>query len=395
VFTDESVAGTAPITSWAWTFGDGGTSIEQNPSHTYTTPGAFDVVLTVTTGDGANTRTRSGYIVVTLTPNGPVADFTAGSTSGAHDLAVQFGDLSLAGTKPITSWAWNFGDGNTGTVQSPSHTYTTAGTFTVTLMVTTEIGSNTMTKTGYITVSDPVPPTAEFAASPAGGLVPLTVLFADLSTDGSSPITGWVWDFGDGGTSTVKSPVHTYNAPGTYTVSLSVATAAGSNLNTKAGFISVGTPVGPTAAFSASPTSGLKSLAVLFADRSIPGSAPITNWFWEFGDGTTSSQQSPAHIFSVAGTYGVTLTVTTAIGTSQDAKPGLVVVVEPVAATADFSASPVTGTKELLVQFADASAPGTSPITAWSWSFGDGNISSSRNPSHLYANAGAFDVTFS
>jgi serine protease len=147
-FTDAS---TNSPTSWAWTFGDGGTSTLQNPSHQYTAAGTYTVSLTATNAYGSNTLTKTGYITVTApNTNPPVAAFTGTPTSGNVPLTVAFTDQS---TNTPTSWAWTFGDGGTSTLQNPSHIYTTAGTYTVALTATNAYGSNTLTKTGYITAS--------------------------------------------------------------------------------------------------------------------------------------------------------------------------------------------------------------------------------------------------
>ena len=150
-FTDASANGP---TSWSWTFGDGGTSTAQNPGHTYTAAGTYTVTLTATNGDGSDSETKVGYIVVTapVLPTPPVAAFSGTPTSGDYPLAVQFTDAS---TNLPTSWSWTFGDGGTSTAQNPGHTYTAAGTYTVSLIATNQYGSDTETKTGYITVTEP------------------------------------------------------------------------------------------------------------------------------------------------------------------------------------------------------------------------------------------------
>ena len=152
LFTDIS---SGSPTTWDWTFGDigtGNTSTAQNPSHTYTTTGTYSVKLTVTNAAGSNTMIKTDYITVGSMI--PVADFTANTTSGLAPLAVQFTDTST-GTPP-TMWNWTFGDigtGNTSIAQNPSHTYTTAGTYSVNLTVSGPDGSNTLIKTNYITVN--------------------------------------------------------------------------------------------------------------------------------------------------------------------------------------------------------------------------------------------------
>ncbi|MFN2371547.1 MAG: S8 family serine peptidase, partial [Candidatus Krumholzibacteriia bacterium] len=143
------------------------------------------------------------------TPIAPVADFGGTPTSGTYPLNVAFTDLSSGAP---TSWSWNFGDGGTASVQNPVHTYAAAGTYTVSLTVANDVGSDTATRTDYITVAAPPAPTAAFSGAPTSGSYPLDVAFTDQST--GSP-TSWSWTFGDGGTATVQNPVHTYAAVGT------------------------------------------------------------------------------------------------------------------------------------------------------------------------------------
>jgi PKD repeat protein len=146
-FTDAS---TGTPTSWAWTFGDGGTSSSQNPTHSYTTPGTYTVALVATNATGSNTKTRTGYVTV---GGAPTADFSGTPTSGVAPLSVTFTDTS---TGTPTSWAWTFGDGGTSSSQNPTHSYTSSGVYTVTLVATNTAGSNTKTRTGYVTVTETI-----------------------------------------------------------------------------------------------------------------------------------------------------------------------------------------------------------------------------------------------
>ncbi|MFZ5517544.1 MAG: PKD domain-containing protein [Candidatus Zhuqueibacterota bacterium] len=229
VFTDAS---TGDVTSWSWTFGDGGTSTAENPTHVYNAAGAYTVALTVTGPAGSDTETKTNYITVTVAA--PVAAFSGTPTSGTVPLTVNFTDAS---TGSVSSWSWNFGDGGMSTAQNPSHQYTTAGTYTVSLTVTGPGGSDTETKTNYITVNaQPVPPVAQFSGSPTSGTAPLAVNFTDAST---GQISSWSWNFGDGGTSTQQNPSHTYSTAGTYTVALTVTGPGGSDTETKASYITV------------------------------------------------------------------------------------------------------------------------------------------------------------
>ena len=145
-FTDAS---TGPVTSWSWTFGDGGTSTAQNPTHQYVNAGTYSVALTVSNGTCNNTMTKTNYITVITVP---VANFVGSPTSGYAPLTVNFTDQSTGGP---TGWSWNFGDAGTSTLQNPSHIYTTAGTYSVTLTASNACGSNQVVKTNYITVNTP------------------------------------------------------------------------------------------------------------------------------------------------------------------------------------------------------------------------------------------------
>jgi beta propeller repeat protein len=163
-------------------------------------------------------------------------------------------------------------------------------------------------------------PVAAFSASPTSGSAPLKVKFTDKST--GSP-TSWKWSFGDGKTSISKSPLYTYTKAGKYTVSLTVKNAAGSNTKIIKNYIVVNALKAPIAAFSASPRSGKAPLKVQFTDKST--NSP-TSWKWSFGDGTYSTAKSPAHTYSKAGKYTVSLTVKNAKGSNTKTISGYVTV---------------------------------------------------------------------
>jgi len=146
-FTDLS---TNNPTSWSWTFGDGGTSAAQNPSHTYNSAGQYTVSLTATNPYGSNTKTKNNYITVTSGGQPPVAQFVGNPTSGTAPLTVNFTDQS---TNSPTSWSWTFGDGGASAAQNPSHTYNSAGQYTVSLTATNQYGSDDEVKSNYITVT--------------------------------------------------------------------------------------------------------------------------------------------------------------------------------------------------------------------------------------------------
>ena len=226
-------------TEWNWNFGDGSSSIEQNPIHVYSTAGNYTVTLTVNNEAGSDVVTKQVYIIASKHEDTIIW--------GIAPLSLQFTDLS----ENATSWKWNFGDGTNSTEQNPEHTYNKAGQYAVTVTVNNAAGSNTATYTGYINVVNSLePPIAAFSAYPTYGKLPLNVSFTDNST--GSP-TSWKWYFGDGTNSTEQNPTHIYAKTGQYAVTLSVNNVAGSNSITKLNYISVGNSLkAPVTSFSVS-----------------------------------------------------------------------------------------------------------------------------------------------
>lgn len=145
-FTDQS---TGDVTRWDWLFGDGGTSSEQHPTHTYTAPGSYTVALIAGGSGGANAFVRSGLVTV---PEPVGAAFSASTTVGCSPLTVDFADLS---TGNPTAWAWTFGDGGVSSDQNPTHTFQTPGTFIVTLTASGTCGTDQEIKAGYIQIAEP------------------------------------------------------------------------------------------------------------------------------------------------------------------------------------------------------------------------------------------------
>jgi PKD repeat protein len=318
------------------------------------------------TAGTANVMVSMGTLVTGLNlpivtaPAVPVADFTF-TTSG---LTVLFADASTGGA--ATSYSWTFGDALTSTEKNPSHTYPSAATYSVMLIVTNTSGSSSKSK--FVTVSLGTAPVALFESTVNGK----QVNFVDKSTGGA---TSWAWSFGDGGTDNVRNPIHTYAAAGTYTVTLTASNAAGSNSTSDVVTIAAGTP--PVAAFTFTVTGS----QVNFVDASM--NSPTT-WVWSFGDGGQSTQQNPIHTYAASGAYTVTLTANNASGSNSTSNVVTIAPGTPPVSKFTFKAN------DLTVNFADAS---TGNPTSWSWSFGDGTQSTQQNPVHTYAAAGNYTVT--
>jgi len=313
-FTDQS---TNNPTEWAWTF-DGGTpssSTSQNPSITYNTAGTYTVSLTATNSVGADIETKTAYITV-IDP--PVADFSADNIVIDEGGTVNFTDLSV--NNPDT-WAWTFSGGSpaNSNAQNPSVVYNTPGTYTVTLIASNTYGSDTETKTAYITVNNVVIlPVADFSADVTSINEGGSVQFTDLSTDATS----WSWTFNGGtpSTSSAQNPSVTYNTAGVYTVELTATNDDGSDVETKVDYITViYVPTPPVADFVATNTNILEGEATNFTDLST--NSP-TSWSWTFNGGTPASStlQHPEVMYNIAGVYTIELTVTNADGSDTETK---------------------------------------------------------------------------
>ncbi|MDD3137020.1 MAG: PKD domain-containing protein, partial [Methanoregula sp.] len=254
-FTADQTTGPAPlaiqfnggspltVTAWHWDFGDGTTLDEQNPSHPYPNGGVYTVNLTITSSSGGiNTLVKTKYISA-YSP--PTAAFTSNTVAGKSPLSVTFTDQS---TGAPTSWLWDFGDGTTSPLQNPTHSFSTTGssttTYTVNLTATNSAGSNTTSKTSFITLYSTAPIISFTASQRTSGVIPLTVQFNDTST--LSPYE-WNWSFGDGEwfnttDSALRNASHRYANIGSYTVNLTATNVIGSATLSKPGFITFVTP---------------------------------------------------------------------------------------------------------------------------------------------------------
>jgi len=237
-FTNTSLNSLAVL----WDFGDGTFSTELNPIHVFATAGTFSVTLTAF-GNGSDALTKTSLIVANEPPAGPgapTASFTADVTSGDAPLTVNFSDLSVG---DVTSWQWSFGDGGSSTAQNPSHNYTVAGLYTVSLTATGPGGSDVAAVNGMISVADPASPlVVDFIAIGATtGPAPLRVRLRAINVVGTATLGEF--NFGDGTTMAVSTNnarvAHVYSAPGTYTVTLTATDGVNNAFVQKVDFVVV------------------------------------------------------------------------------------------------------------------------------------------------------------
>ncbi len=375
IFKDASIG----ADTWSWTFGDGSTSLIQNPVHDYAVSGNYGVALTVT-----NKITGCSYTHLdTINIYKEKADFTTSVNSVCKNTPVTFSAINSIPSN-IASYTWRFGDGvniafNT---NATSHAYAIAGSYNVTLILNIKNGcKDSITKPLAVKVNGP---TAVFSAVVPGACQNSTVAFNDSSYDSNSSIKLWQWNWGDGTIQSFTAPPykHTYTIPGNYTVSLKVTDGNGctdsiNHQNT----IVISKPIALFTADTLSCTGGI----VTFTNSS---TGPSLQYAWNFGDGTTSAAVNPSHMYSKEGIYSVSLAITDLYGcTDFVSKNSYIKIANP---KADFTVSDTTGTcPPLVVKFTNLSKN----YSFFAWEFGDGSSSSTSSPSHFYSTPGVFIAT--
>ncbi|MEI9810194.1 MAG: PKD domain-containing protein [Bacteroidota bacterium] len=316
----------------------------------------------------------------TASGQSPVANFTASPLAGCSPLIVNFQDLS-AGSP--TSWNWDFGNGNTSTIQNPIATYFVPGSYTITLTVTNTNGSNTLTRNQYITVYDI--PAVNFTADNQSGCFPLRVNFTDISTAGAGNTNvSWQWDFGNGATSSLQNPSVAYTTAGNFTITLKVTNDKGCvKTISRPNYIAV-TP-GVTAGFTNTQPAVCSAPALITFTNTSTGPGTLT-WQWNFGDGNTSTVQHPANTYTAAGNYTITLVVTSSSGCEDTIRSSVPVTIGGIAT--DFT-SPASVCTNATASFTNTSTP--APASAL-WNFGDAGMSTQINPTHIYTAPGTYTV---
>ena len=313
------------------------------------------------------------------------ADFSVSPSSGCSPLVVTFKNLSTG----ATSYQWKLGNGNNSTLTNPGAIYSIPGKYTVTLIAKDASGNiDSIVKKDIITVY--ANPTANFKADVSKGCAPLSVSFTDLSKKGSQDIVSWLWDFGDGNTSTDPNPKNTYTLTGNFDVTLIVKDKNGcSHTITRSKLIVV--PPKPKVSFTASDSVACDTpLTVSFKSQATSSIGGALKYFWDFGDGNTSTKKDPSYKFKNKGSYTISLTVTDTANCSATFKKAFFINIgreKP-----NFTFTPLTGCAPLNVIFTNSTQP-NNPGTTYSWKFGDGNTSSDASPNYTFTKSGTYTIT--
>lgn len=375
-FMDLSTVSAGDFAEWSWDFGDGGTSVLQNPVYTYQDTGVFDVTLIATTDSTCrDTITQS----VTVHPS-PVAGFFTDTVCA--QLPMTFTDTSTTPSGTIVSWSWYFGNGGVSGNQNTTNVYGLGGQYTASLTVETDLGCvDTMSQTVIVYPK----PNANFLTYAA--CLNDTNNFIDQSTVATgSQVVGWDWDFDDNsGTSTDQSPWYIFGNSGIYDVQLIAETDNGC----------LDTAINPTQVFDlpiADFTFSNECLydAAIFQNTSSIPAGSITTYMWDFGDGDVANVQQPVgQLYDTAGFYDVQLITISNNGCLDTIVQTIEMYPIPIAMfTYDSVCYP------LATPFTDlSSVSGTYNVVDWTWKFGDGIVNNgTQNPSHAYTAWGDYWV---
>jgi gliding motility-associated-like protein len=377
VFTSTSTGGVPGPLTYVWAFGDGDTSSAISPTHVYTASGYYNITLTATNSKGCQSSlTKTAYVHIYDLPLPAFkADVTTFCKVPAHAV---FHDLTT-GAGPYT-YSWDFGDGGSSALASPTHDYLATGTYTVKLTVTDAHGcTNTITMYNYITVG-----------TIKAGFIQVDTACVNSPvtfTDTSSTHTSATWLYGDGASD--GSGTHTYTSTGLFTVTLIIFNGPCSDTVKHNIYIRPG----PVVSFTQNPLHPCPPPTTITFTGTVPTGATVT---WDFGDGRTGTGATTSHLYSTKGIYKIIMTVTDPVTGCKSSVSRIDTLYDMIF---KVYAKPTQGCVPLTVNFWDStwtSVPGPGltpypyPTVSWAWTFGDGGSSTLATPSHTYTAVGIY-----
>jgi gliding motility-associated-like protein len=376
-FTNGSSISSGTINS-QWTFGDGNQSVLVSPVHSYTLDGPYNVKLVITSDNGCRDSLQQP---VTVHPK-PTPGFTINDAEQCiTGNLFTFTNTSTIATGTLTH-EWSFADGNTATTLNASHSYATTNNYLVKLVSTSNFGCKDSSEQTAQVFHKPTPLfTVNSAAQCLNGN---SFVFTNASTIGAGTMS-FIWSYGDGNFASTPNGTHSYlSAFSPYQVKL---TATSNNGCVDSISMPVTVYPKPMVGFTVNSYAQCVNGNNFIFSNTSSVSAGTMSHSWNFGDGNSSTSFSPSHVYATAGTYRVKLVVTTNNNCMDSVFVDVVVNPKP---TPLFTVNQVTQClRGNNFNFTNGSTISSGSMT-YSWNFGDGNLSSSSNPSHNYLFAGPF-----
>ncbi|TAH44001.1 MAG: PKD domain-containing protein [Bacteroidetes bacterium] len=375
-FADASTYINEAINEWYWDFGDGQTSTDRYPVHSYAAAGPHQVTLITSTPSGCKDTISN---IVDVIEN-PKAEFALTNVCIGTPLSIS--NTSSIVTSSISTYNWNDGNGNTSSDLLPTFVYQDTGTYRIELIVT---AANGCTDSNYqYTKVNRIDAAFNFQDDCVG----IPTVFNDNSNAYGTNIVSWYWQMGEGTTDTVQSPVYTYPVNGSYHVTLDVLSDKGC-VSQFADDVTIYPK--PYTYFSyGADTTFCDGDVVAFSDHSIIQTGSIISRSWAFGDGIGSSTDAyPTYTYPDSGTYTISLSTISDHGCISSMDKNIYVYDYP---QARFSAESLHGCMPLATAFTDSSSSLDPGGASWNWSFGDGSFSDEQHPTHVYNSPGVYDV---
>lgn len=378
------------ILTYIWDFDDGNRTEGVTAAHTYIKPGIYNVELRVEDNSDSPCKTDTDNLQVFVNAT-PVVEIGGDKIAAVNETLTFDGGQSYDSDGEIVSYQWDMGDGTTKSGQIVDHQYASPGEYNVRLLITdnTNVSNNSASDELTVTVNDK--PQAVAGSDKVVAKDEVVTFDASQSVDADGQITNYFWDFGDGTTGAGMVVTHSFTEPGKYDVKLSVTDNSGSISNKAEDQILVVVNYPPVA--EAGENVVVTESAVRFdGTNSSDSDGEITEYLWNFGDGTTSTEPAPVHVYSLPGTYNVTLTVTDNSNTSTESTSDNLTVTINEAPIADAGRDVITSPGEELTFSGSNSVDPDGSISKYEWDFGDGNTAEGEAVKHAFDKPGVYSV---
>ena len=329
----------------------------------------------------------------------PVPSFTATPNPANINIDINFDASASTDDGTITSYDWIFGDGNTGTGVTTTHSYNQAGSYTAQLTVTDNDGNTAIVSKLIIVNNKNVIPTPSFTASPNPVDVGANIIFNASASSDDGNITTYAWNFGDGNTANGVSTTYSFTQAGSFTVKLTVTDNDGNKASTSK-LITVNNviaPVIPTASFTVTPNPVSVGANIIFNASASSDDGTITSYEWNFGDGNTANGVTTTYSYTQPGSFTAILSVTDNDGNKASISKVITVnnITEPVVPTASFTVTPNPVIVGANIIFNASSSSDNGTITSYEWNFGDGNTANGVTTTYSYTQSGSYTAILS